>query len=263
MIAKIGFNPNLFEDIKTTLGLSSTLANTEQMLSELAKKRPTAYDKLVAFTDRIEFIDHLEHVKNAAIKNDFMFDEHEVHGIDNDIDALKLYLVLSCIDMVAKMRPYETFDVWLTSNCDDFKGDIPLKEYIKKKSIDYYEQEGISSGFRNAILNSSLEIRNKLTANLKTYEKGNMSNDIEDIIQFLKNIRNKYTHEGSRVYYLPASSNCPCIVMIGARIKDLDGDVAVENRSGKSLLINSKFDLVSTLKEIAVQLCKKELNFIV
>ena len=96
--------------------------------------------------------------------------------------------------------------------------------------------------------------------NLKVWDRGEESNDIEGIINYLKNIRNKYTHEGSRVYYMPPDSGMGCAIMVAPRLKEIKGSLKLENRTEKMLIVNPGFDLVLALKKIAVQVCKKEIE---
>jgi len=70
--------------------------------------------------NQLEFIEHLTHIKEVAIKNKYAFNGYEVFGIDNDIDALNIYLTLTCIDMFSSIK-HEPFEKWLLNNCKDFE----------------------------------------------------------------------------------------------------------------------------------------------
>lgn len=208
----------------------------------------------------MEFIYHLGYVKNEAINNKYVFDGKEVKGIDNDIDALRLYLTLTCIDIFASTQVYKTFDQWLLLNCDDFLSDMGIKEYITKKAAEYNNSYGISSNFEKAFINSSEELKTNLMSNLTVHETDKKTNDLQSIIRFLKSVRNKYTHEGKRVYYFSSSAAAISAVVIGVRLKEVNGEKTIENRSSK-LVINSGFDLISVLKEVAIEQCKRAFKF--
>lgn len=128
-------------------------------------KSENTYEKIVSFIDRMEFINHLSYVKNEAEHNKFIFDGKEVNGIDNDIDSLRLYLTLICIDIFASTHPYKTFYEWLLSNCDDCSSEMSIKEYINQKANKYEKDYGISSSFEKAFINASLSIKNSLVEN--------------------------------------------------------------------------------------------------
>lgn len=80
-VLKIGSNPNLHENVKSILELKCTLDDIKLTLDELYTKGANTYEKLVAFVDRMEFIDHLGYVKNEANRNKFKFDGKEVNGV--------------------------------------------------------------------------------------------------------------------------------------------------------------------------------------
>ena len=101
---KIGYNPHLLSDIKKIFKLSMNEDEIHNFINQWDRIKPAYYEKLVAFIDRFEFIDHLEFVKEEAVQNKFKFAGHEVDGIDNDIDALRLYLTLSCIEIAAAIQ---------------------------------------------------------------------------------------------------------------------------------------------------------------
>lgn len=266
---KIGYNPNLAEDIKKYFDLTSSLGEINELLLRLDATKPSYYDRLVAFVDKIEFVEHLNSVRNEARTSDFTFDGKEVNGIDNDIDALNIYLILSCIDMFAALRKHEPFEEWLP-RCTDINDSMSFEEYISIKVTEYKKSFGVSSNFREAILKSS-EAKS-LSDNLKvlTCRFGKVdlldnfmaieiditheTNDMEAIVDFLKNVRHKYTHEGSRVYYNHPDS--PSLIIIGVRLKN----EYLENRSGIALSVNPRFDLLSVLKKIAVEQCRIKLN---
>jgi len=154
-IIKIGFNPNLYHDIKTILELTMDEYEIKKFVMQLDEKdkinKLSYCDKLISFIDKMEFIDHLNYVKKEAIHKKFIIGGHEVRGLDNDLDALRLYLTISCIEIVAKMQPHHTFENWLIKclkKCDDFERETLLRGYMIRKKDEYYNEFGMHSNFR-------------------------------------------------------------------------------------------------------------------
>lgn len=230
------YNPNFIEDLEKYLNTGLDANQLEDKLTNIREKSPTTYEKIETLVDRIEFIEHLSILKNNAKNSKYILDGHEVIGIDNDIESLRLYLSLTCIDILSSN--FETFDKWLIKNCDDYDTTniISFKEYIKNKSEDYQAEFKLSSNFSKAFHNASTELNDKLLENLKV--NGSKNSDLGTIVQYFYRIRNKYTHEGRRFHVRESSNNLNQNQTIGPRDKD-------------SLSIKNGFDLVESLLLVA------------
>jgi hypothetical protein len=96
---------------------------------------------------------HLQIVKIEAIKNNFNYPQGEVRGIHYDIDALRLYLALTCVDILSSN--FKTFSEYIQSNCDDYCGSEPIKTYLTRKTDDYHKEFQISANFVKAFRKAS------------------------------------------------------------------------------------------------------------
>lgn len=259
----IGYNPHFLGDLREMLNLQLPEAELQAKLDELENHKPTIRDKLDTFTDRMEFVEQLSLVKSMIQKNGFMIDGHEVDGMDTDIGALRLYLSLTCIDIFASTH-FKTFDEWLPDNCGDFEqGRKTLKDYISRKAKEYKDSYGVSSNFQKAFQNASDEIRNALLNNItmldidlgKNLIKPKPCTTLDDIVGFMLAVRNKYTHEGERVYYSEGSEN-DSILIVGIRNKA--GQAYSRKKSG--ITIKKGCNLIALLRKLAIEECKKAIE---
>ncbi len=195
------WNPNLLSDVVRILSLNIDKNDLQQRLDQIKKSKVTSYEKLETLMDRIEFIKHLKIVSKEAQNNYFEFNREEVVGIDWDIDALRLYLSLTCIDIFSSN--FETFDDWLVNNCHDFDCDQDFREYICGKSKIYNNEFRVVSNFAGAFHKSSSLLKNKITQNLSIVNSSGKRNNLESLISYFYRIRNKYTHEGRRFHQTP------------------------------------------------------------
>lgn len=221
------FNPNFLQDVIKFLGLEMSEEKTEKQIKVIDSKYSlteeqnkagelTINEKLRVFIDRIEFINHLELIKRNVIESEFIVLGQEVEGIHWDINALRLYLSLTCLD-------------------------IFLMDGSHKKR------------FEDILINSSTEIKSKLLGNVKIVYKDNVSTDLKEISEFLYSIRNYYTHTGKRFHIV---EDVPFV-----QIQEfLSG--TMKNKEVKSLLINSGFNLIECILEIAIYDVKKIYEFI-
>jgi hypothetical protein len=99
-------NPNLVEDMLYYLSLECSEADLRAALDRMAQDHPETLGRMEVFIDRIEFIDHLDEIVALvfALPTPFKWtdsdsEEHEVVGVENDIEALRLYLALTCVDI--------------------------------------------------------------------------------------------------------------------------------------------------------------------
>lgn len=234
MIKQEVWNPNFFKDLVDYLKPAFSENDLKNVLNFIRDKSPTTYEKLETLIDRFEFVGHLEIVKNQARQEEFMFQGEEIKGIDWDIDALRLYLSLTCIDILASN--FEPFDEWLIEKCHDFDSSKDLKSYLTGKSKEYKESFQLSSNFSRAFLNSSEPLRSKICSNVKVCKGKESYNSLERIARYLYRIRNKYTHEGRRFHAKP-------IMLL--RFQDIGP------RDEEFLEIKPGFDLVNSILLVA------------
>lgn len=273
-MSRIPFNPNLKVDVKNLFQVDIEEKELSIKLNELFKNSPLKYEKLCFFIDRMEFIKQIKMVSDYLAQMGNKINDQEVNGIQFDFNALRLYLVLSCVDMFATMQ-YKKFDEWILENCADFNKNIELKSYLQKKKEEYSEDYSITSNFKKAIMNSNR--RGILESNIVVMDSDNKAypNNIEKISAVLASIRNKYTHEGRRISIPLLNSKMPQLIYIGAIVKDtngnpiqkrVDGYVSevnnpVENRT-YSLLVSPGFDLIEEVYLIAIETARGVFDFL-
>ena len=228
------WNSNFFNDLVDYIEPSFSKDELNRILLHVKSKSPTTYEKLETLIDRFEFVGHLDLVKQQVKHEDFIFRGKEIVGIDWDIDALRLYLALTCIDILASN--FEPFDKWLLNNCQDFDSSKNFRSYINEKSKQYRHSFQLSSNFSRAFLNSSKPLRKNISKNVAVKKGGHSENNIESIVSYFYRIRNKYTHEGRRFHSSTISLTRKQI--IGPRDKEV-------------LEIKPNFDLVETILLIA------------
>ena len=114
MIRQTVQNPNFIDDLAKYLSLGISKDRLIAVLENISKSQITLREKLETLVDRIEFIEHLKLVKEVAQKNRYLLNNREVVGIDWDIDALRLYLALTCIDILSLILSNLTSGLSLT-----------------------------------------------------------------------------------------------------------------------------------------------------
>lgn len=228
------WNPNFKDDMIRYLSPALSKDDLDSVLKHIKNTTPTTFEKLETLIDRIEFICHLTLVKAQAKSKKYYFQGEEIIGINWDIDALQLYLALTCIDIFA--TNFEQFDKWLSKNCADFDPSENFKEYIEQKSDEYRTSFQLSSNFSLAFSKASKELQKTICENIAVKQGDKSKRDIETIASYFYRIRNKYTHEGRRFH----SSSIPIkrAQAIGPRDKDL-------------LEIEPSFDLTETILLVA------------
>jgi len=205
-VTQFVWNPNFLSDVINILDLNIDENGIKQHLDQIKENKVTYYEKLRTLIDRIEFIKHLKIVSDEAEKNNFRFSGEEVVGIHWDIHALRLYLSLTCIDILSSN--FETFDKWIIDNCQDVNSYQDIKKYIKKKADEYATIFRISSSFAKAFHNSSDMLKARITDNISVIDSSGIKhNDLATIICYFYRIRNKYTHEGRRFHQMPIPLN--------------------------------------------------------
>lgn len=228
--------PNLTEDIEKYLG--GKLKDRYSGLTEEKKK------KLEVLVERIEFIEHLlvfaEFVKrNSLIKKEITKTEKnengsikiyqkvnyqfELYGKDLggaqfDVEALLLYLLMTCIDTIKGQPKHIDSFKWISENAVEYSNLTP-EEFSKKvleKKEEYQENFGLSRRFREAFthdLNKSL--KDRLTENLlalklnkqgltdeklEHWNKKTQEEKLRKIANTLYSIRSTYTHASIRTF---------------------------------------------------------------
>ncbi len=235
-----GFVENCFK----YLSLSFDEQEFKAKLQEIKEKSPTKEERLRTLVDRIEFIFHLKVLREHAHENKFVLAGQEVRGVDFDINALRLYLALTCVDIFSRFVP---FGDWLVHNCNDKTKKESIDEFIRRKRDEYTEELGTTSSFIKAFSESSNRTRKSLESNLMVETiTGTKTNNIVEIARYLIKIRNKYTHEGRR-FHLGSSVPFTQVQLLGPRDE-------------KCLHIKSGFDLVAAILEVAIARARKVLK---
>lgn len=96
------YNPNFYKDVKEFLNLSDELNEIKLRVEETSALLPLSEDevkagelnlteKLITFTDRYEFVKHLDTISKHVQKLNFDLEGSEVRGVHWDIRALRLY----------------------------------------------------------------------------------------------------------------------------------------------------------------------------
>jgi len=237
------WNPNFLEDLVEFLQLDFLKQDLNNLLDFINKKSPTTYEKLETLVDRIEFIFHLSVITEFVKKKKYILNNYELNGINWDIDALRLYLALTCVDILS--INFEPFDKWLVKNCSDFDSGYQLSEYIKSKSDKYRNSFQLSSNFSRAFSKSSIKIREDICNNVQVINGAEATNDLGKIVSYLYRIRNKYTHEGRRFHSSPLR---------------IDRNQNIGPRDEETLKIEAGFDLTDAILQIAKEQANREIN---
>jgi hypothetical protein len=168
-IQKIVKNPNLVVDMIEYLKLQMAEEGLQKILDGMEQSDPEDYHRLNVFMDRVEFIEHLNSIVDllASLTEPFTWVDQdsvrkEVRGVENDIESLRLYLALTCVDI-----------------------------YSDKAS-------GVTDRFRRAFDNAPSEVINELQNHLRV----DGSTDLSSIVEALYSIRNSYTHDGLRFHHM-------------------------------------------------------------
>jgi hypothetical protein len=202
-----------------------------------------AKEKLRVIVDRIEFVQKLRYFKQFLEKRksipkkhdlgpiterkelhrvqcfeEILFDGEDFSGIDYDIEALCIYLLLTCVDTIVGKAKHKEQGDWLveTWSADNPKTDcIPIK-FIKKSKENYFESWGTGRAFKRAFKQEiSEELRQRLVSEfaLLRLEDGKLDEDskkewdelgkdqrVKKLSDFLFNVRNIYTHTSRRTF---------------------------------------------------------------
>ncbi len=231
--------PNIDNDITAFFSLELGVKETKRIINSLPGGLK---NKLYKITERFEFIEHLlifrkELIKNKKFKIEF-FKEPNVllgiskvdsikmfntkfDGVDYDIEALVLYLLLTCVDTLAGQDEYKKFSEWLEIKKVSFSEEIIDLNWIKAKEKEHKEMFGIGRNFKNLLTDGiSNQLKKRMIENFavtkldnggvnkdswKAWELANDNEKLKKIAKTLfEQIRNKYTHTSHRTF-------APCV----------------------------------------------------
>jgi hypothetical protein len=158
-VTKRVLNPNIIDDAIKFMNL--------QIQKDELKKRIQKFDEdtklqFNAFLDRFELTNHLEKFSRYAQNNKFKINGEEINGIDADISSLRIYLLLTCIDICVG------------------------KKYQAGRN------------FKDAIKSISVKLREELKGNLSV----NNASTITRIADCFWKLRCGYTHSGFRFHHI-------------------------------------------------------------
>jgi hypothetical protein len=174
-IEKNVFNPNFEEDVKKFFSLSLSVDEISKIINKTNKNYPLSQKDIIAgkpdkkiklktFIDRYEFIHHLKIFSDYAKNNKFNINGEEVVGVDWDIEALRLYLALTLIDI-------------------------------------FIVGENHKDHFISVFNNISQNLKSEMTNNLKIICENKDIIYEEDFAEYFYCIRNSYTHAGIRFQF--------------------------------------------------------------
>ena len=172
------YNPNFYSDVIRYLRLTQSKDDVSKQIETISERygltseekesgELTMKEKLTVFIDRVEFIQHLRLVSDFVVQSRFRILGQEVNGLHWDIHALNVYLALTCIDI------------------------------FYRKAITH------KTHFENILLNTSNEIKDRLTKNVAVESATGVTSDLKEIAEYLYSIRNYYTHSGKRFHVIP------------------------------------------------------------
>jgi hypothetical protein len=238
------WDPDFVANSLNYLGLVLNEQEFRSKVQAIRNRAPTQEERLRTLVDRIEFISHLGIVRDYARGKGFILAGQEVRGIQFDIDSLRIYLALTCVDIFSRFVP---FDEWLMSHCNAAQEGESFSELIQRKRDEYKKEFGTTSSFVRAFSECPEQTLRRLENNLTVLtNSGEESSNIVEIARYLSKVRNKYTHEGRR-FHLSSSVPFDQVQLLGPRD---------ETR----LFIQQGFDLVDAILEVATARARKVLE---
>ncbi len=221
--------PDLLEDIQKFVDPN---ASTEMFarLPEHAKR------KVTVVVERMEFIDHLHVVSVNLLKrrrDDVTCREredgsivevvnfhmslwnHDFAGFDFDVEALSIYLYLTCVDTIQGQEEHVNPFKWLKRRIGE-SGDVSVSSLDVLRE-EYFNDHGLSKRFVAAFvhdLNGSkiesrlceelvvakLRDRRVEPTSLAAWEKRTSNDKIKKIARHLYEVRSKFTHSSFRSF---------------------------------------------------------------
>jgi len=201
------WNPK-FETIETARLLNLKLTGDAFLLyiKKLKQENKCYYEKLEVLVDRIEFIKHLQTIQQELF--DILYDPDDTNISGNDeINALRLYLALTCIDLFAGLN-WKKFTDWIidsdSKDSDTIKPPNEIVDSIKSKIKDYIDKYGTGNNFREALSRSDMKTIFEANLEIVDLEKSppNFITDRKSIVSALySRVRNGFTHHGKRFFF--------------------------------------------------------------
>lgn len=243
--AKVVFICGRFEFIALLQNLTSFFENKKKI--ELGPSKP--------IDDARVQIDTIENIS---------FNGLNFAGIDYDIEALVIYLLLTCVDAINGNKHHITYDQWIVKNIDSIYFDgisrDEIVQNIRCSKDRYYAEYGVGRNFKRAFISDmSEELRDKIVSNFallkinasnidpNSFQKWQShSNDkkIKLLVNHFFAIRNNYTHSSIRTF-IPNTPIQNCF--------DSKNEVLIQ-------LNNSKVNLIGVLIEIIQNLVYNKLK---
>jgi hypothetical protein len=162
-IRKVVSNPDFEKDAVRLLRLENM--SVEEFTSLVGRARQGMeheVDQVQVLVDRIEFIEHLKTVSRHVAGQGFVINGIELNGFDEDVAALRLYLALTCVDILTP------------------------------------SSKPVGERFKEAFQKSSNGTKAALQMKLFVEINRQHHHDIDNIADCLYAIRNAYTHDGVR-----------------------------------------------------------------
>ena len=199
-----------------------------ELLDDDSKKKASL------LAERLEFVEHLSVVSNMMQKHktvtvsdiplgdgitkriekySIVIANHDFAGFEFDVDALAIYLLLSCIDTVKGQSRYTNVFEWLKK-----KGFTEYPDDWETLSNEYESNYGLSHRFKEAFtVDCSKKIQSLLVENLavgkissqcikpesaEAWNKRTFEEKLQRIASELYSIRSRFTHRSLR-YFSP------------------------------------------------------------
>jgi len=231
------------------LNLKLTKDEFLSYIETLEQKDKRCYEKLKVLVDRIEFIKHLQTIQQQLFDIPSDPDDTNISSYD-EINALRLYLALTCIDLFAGLN-WKKFTDWIidgdSKDSDTIKPSNEIVDSIKSKIKDYQKDHGTGNNFRKALSRS--DMKTFFEANLGIVEEIGRALKIDQTISSIvstlyKKVRTGFTHDGQRFFFKP---NVQC-----EQVQHYGG------KSPKYFQVMPNVDIVEMIVEIAKQnACEK------
>lgn len=259
--------PNIEDDVQQYLGV-------EILEKWKASSDVDAKKTIVFIAERLDFVSHLNAFGEYAIKNstkqplskdngelwiiyNFEMDGHDFSGVQFDIEALVLYLLLTCVDAIQTQPKYYSSFEWLLKKVEEYEHQTKdqIFELLKKDQAEYDELYGLSRNFRLAFTDGiSDALKTEFTENLlvakfdnnginkesfAAWKSKDVNQKIRKIANYLYHLRSKYTHNNIRSF-MPQEP-------LGKRYL-----------VGEFLLCKAGFSLEEMLKRVITELCSNK-----
>lgn len=251
--------PEILDDIATYCGTKAR--NRFDTLDEPMQ------EKLIVLAERLEFVEDLtvlrrllaerkapttprvERADSSRLKvtvpEKLEWEGHDLAGVDHDLEALALYLLLTCIDTIKGQPVYVKPFTWLI----DQSGELAEKEEeeiaslladmgktyresygLRRRFVEAFTQDLADFTLREEVASSFavVSVRNGQinTASGKAWEQKSTDQRLKKIADKLYDIRSRYTHTSVRSFF-------PSVPV--SRIPDLEGRTLLQRREARPL----------------------------